>query len=110
MSMTPTKTLTPMTQFRAGRDKEIFLTETEDFNMIAPVGRKKKGYNGPQGLIKKPGSENWYIRWKKIQKSTGTPDLERARLILLEVQRHPLSGILESELLRRLWIASYAKV
>lgn len=60
-------------------------------NIIPPVGRKKQGYSGPQGLIKKPGSENWYIRWRKIQKSTGTPDLERARLIFLEVQRMILS-------------------
>lgn len=75
----------------AGQGTEIFLTEVEGFNMIIPVGRKKKGYSGPQGLIKKPGSENWYICWRKIQKSTGTPDLDRARLILLEVQRMVLS-------------------
>lgn len=71
----------------AATEPTKILTPTTQFNIIAPVGRKKKGYSGPQGLIKKPGSENWYICWRKIHKSTGTPDLERARLILLEVQR-----------------------
>lgn len=63
------------------------MTPTTQSNIIAPVGRKKKGYSGPQGLIKKPGSENWYIRWRKIQKSTGTPDLLQAQQIFLDVQR-----------------------
>ncbi len=67
------------------------MTPTTQFNIIAPVGRKKKGYSGPQGLIRKRGSENWYIKWRRIHKSTGTADLERARLILLEVQRMVLT-------------------
>ena len=55
--------------------------------MITQMGRKKKGYAAPQGLILHPGSSNWYIKWKGIHKTTGTADLEKARLIFIEVQR-----------------------
>ena len=55
--------------------------------MITSMGRKKKGYKAPGGLILQAGSPNWYIKWKHIYKSTGTPDLERARLIFIELQR-----------------------
>lgn len=69
------------------RKKIKMLTDMDQFNIIASVGRKKQGYSGPQGLIKKAGSENWYIRWKNIQKSTGTPDLLQAQKIFVECQR-----------------------
>jgi len=51
------------------------------------MGRKKQGYSGPTGLVRHPGSQNWYVKWRNIYKSTGTPDLDRARLIFIEVQR-----------------------
>jgi integrase len=51
------------------------------------MGRHKQGYSGPQGLVKQKGSPNWYIKWRHLYKSTGTPDLEKARLIFIEVQR-----------------------
>jgi len=55
------------------------------------MGRKKEGYSGPQGLIRIPESQNWYIKWHGLYKTTGTPDLEKARLIFLEVQRMVLT-------------------
>ncbi len=63
------------------------LTEPINPNIISRMGRKKKKYSAPAGLVRHPGSENWYIKWRKIYKSTGTPDLEKARMIFIEVQR-----------------------
>lgn len=55
------------------------------------MGRKKKGYKAPEGLIRQAGSPNWYIKWRHIYKSTGTSDLEKARLIFIEVQKMVLT-------------------
>jgi integrase len=53
------------------------------------MGRKKKGYKAPQGLVKMPGSPYWWIVWKGIRKSTSIPlsDLTKATILLLEVQK-----------------------
>ena len=59
--------------------------------MICTMGRKKKGYKAPEGLILQAGSPNWYIKWKHVYKSTGTSDLERARLIFIEIQKMVLT-------------------
>jgi len=69
----------------------------QDSNMIRVMGRKKKGYSAPQGLIRQPGSGNWYIKWRHIYRSTGTSDLEKARLIFLEVQKMVLTEELRAK-------------
>lgn len=67
------------------------MAEPVNSNIIAQVGRKKKGYSGPTGLVRHPGSQNWYIHWRNIYKSTGTSDLDKARLIFIEVQKMVLT-------------------
>jgi hypothetical protein len=49
------------------------------------MGRHKQGYSAPQGLVKQKGSPNWYIKWRHLYKSTGISDLEKARLIFIEI-------------------------
>lgn len=49
------------------------------------MGRKKRGYKAPEGLIKLPRSNRWYIKrtvlGKDIYRSTGTDDLAQAQQI-----------------------------
>jgi len=51
---------------------------------------RKKGYKAPEGLVKQRKSRNWYIKarigGKLIYKSTRTPDLRQAELILAKVK------------------------
>ena len=51
------------------------------------MGRHKKGYKGPKGLIKQGGKGPWYIKWKGIYKSTGTEDLTQAQFLLAQEQQ-----------------------
>lgn len=73
------------------------MTVIDNSNMISPMGRKKKGYKAPEGLIRQAGSPNWYIKWKHLYKSTGTQDLGKARLILIEVQKMVLTEELRAK-------------
>lgn len=56
------------------------------------MARHKKGYEGPEGLIKKRGCSVWYIKVKNpnngkiIQKSTGARDIETAIKILAKIK------------------------
>lgn len=65
--------------------------------MIPVMGRKRKRYSAPQGLIRQPWSGNWYIKWQHIYRSTGTSDLEKTRLIFLEVQKMVLTEKLRAK-------------
>ena len=58
-------------------------------NNLLRMGRKKKGYKAPEGLVRIPGSPYWWIVWKDIRKSTGIPlaDITKATILLLEVQK-----------------------
>jgi integrase len=51
---------------------------------------RKKGYKAPQGLVKHNNSNNWYIKarinGKLIYKSTRTPEIQKAELILAKVK------------------------
>lgn len=51
---------------------------------------RKKEYRAPEGLVKQRKSRNWYIKTriggKLIYKSTRTPDLRQAELILAKVK------------------------
>lgn len=60
------------------------------YNNLCRMGRKKKGYRAPEGLIKRSDSPNWFIKIRSIYKSTKTCDLNRATIILREVQRRLL--------------------
>lgn len=66
-------------------------------NMITAMGRKKKGYKAPEELVRQANSPNWYIKWKHLYKSTGTPDIEEARLIFIEVQKMVLTEELRAK-------------
>ena len=61
------------------------------------MGRKKKNYKASEGLIRQAGSPNWYIKWKHLYRSTGTPDLEKPRLIFIEVQKMILTEELRAK-------------
>ena len=56
---------------------------------LGHMGRKK-GYRAPEGLVKQKHSSHWYIKTringKLIYKSTKTPDLQKAELILAKVK------------------------
>lgn len=54
------------------------------------MGRRKRNYRAPEGLIRIPGSPFWWIKWKHIRKSTRETDLVRATIILREVQKRLL--------------------
>jgi hypothetical protein len=56
------------------------------------VGRKKKGYRAPEGLIRRPGSPFWWIKIGDICKSTKIPlaDITKASILLREVQKRLL--------------------
>ena len=56
-------------------------------NTIDGMGRRKRGYSAPHGLIKRTGSPYWWIKWKGIYRSTETHDLTKAHLQLIEEQR-----------------------
>lgn len=73
------------------------MTVGDDSNMMSLMGRKKKGYKAPEGLIRQAGSPNWYIKWRHIYKSTGTAELEKARLIFIEVQKMVLTEELRAK-------------
>jgi hypothetical protein len=49
------------------------------------MGRRKRGYKAPEGLVRIPKSRNWYIKrtvlGKEVFKSTGTADLIEAQEI-----------------------------
>jgi len=60
------------------------------YNNFAPMGRRKKGYRAPEGLIKRSDSPNWFIKMGPIYKSTKTTDLTKATIILREVQKRLL--------------------
>ena len=55
------------------------------------MGRKKKGYDAPEGLVRLKPSPFWWIalryNGKTIRESTKTKDLEGAIKILEEVKR-----------------------
>lgn len=78
-------------------EQKRLLTVVDNSNMISLMGRKKKGYKAPEGLIQQAGSPNWYIKWRHIYKSTKTPDLEKARLIFVEVQKMVLTEELRAK-------------
>ncbi len=63
---------------------------------VIRMGRKKKGYKAPEGLVKMPGSPFWYVHIGNICKSTKTSDLVKATLILREVQKRLLEKEMES--------------
>jgi len=56
---------------------------------IPRMGRRKKGYKAPEGLVRMPGSPYWWIVWKDIRKSTKVllEDITKATILLLEVQK-----------------------
>lgn len=60
------------------------------------MGRKKKGYKAPEGLIRIEGSPYWWIKityaGKTIKKSTGIPleAITKATIVLREVQKRLL--------------------
>jgi integrase len=70
------------------------------------MGRRKRGYKAPEGLIRIPKSRFWYIKrtvlGKDVFKSTGTPDLTEAEEIyhavmtelLKEAKTHSVNRIL----------------
>lgn len=61
----------------------------QELNILPSMGRKKQ-YRSPEGLIRHPHSECWYIKarigGKLIYKSTRTSDLQKAELILSKVR------------------------
>ena len=61
-------------------------------NRIGHIGRKKKGYRAPEGLVRMPGSPYWWIVIGKIRKSTKIPlsDITKATILLREVQKRLL--------------------
>jgi integrase len=64
------------------------------------MGRRKKGYKAPEGLVKIPKSSNWYIKrtvnGKDIFKSTGTSDLIQAEEIYHMVMSEILKDLKEN--------------
>jgi len=55
------------------------------------MGRKKTGYNAPEGLVRLPPSPFWWVNFthngKLIRESTKTKNLDEATKILQEVKK-----------------------
>lgn len=68
-------------------------------NKIRSMGRKKKGYRAPEGLVKMPGSPFWWIVTGNIRKSTKIPlsDITKATILLREVQKRLLEKRAKAE-------------
>ncbi len=64
------------------------------------MGRRKRGYKAPEGLIRIPKSSNWYIKrtvnGKDIFRSTGTSDLIQAEEIYHMVMSEILKDLKEN--------------
>ena len=66
------------------------------------MGRKKKGYKAPEGLVKIPRSKYWYIKrtvlGKDIFRSTGTADLVQAQQIYHHVMTELLQDFQQNQI------------
>jgi integrase len=69
------------------------------FNIVSRMGRKKKGYRAPEGLIRIEGSPYWWIKLpfngKILKKSTKVPfeNITKATIILRGVQKRLLEKV-----------------
>lgn len=64
------------------------------------MGRRKEGYKAPEGLVKVPRSDKWYIKrtisGKTVYRSTGTSDIREAEEIYHIVMAELLKDFKES--------------
>jgi integrase len=77
----------------------MILTKVIVGNNLNRMGRKKKGYRAPEGLVRMPGSPYWWIVIGKIRKSTKIPlsDITKATILLREVQKRLLEKRAQAE-------------